>query len=108
MAIGPLGSTIYTNQNTAAAAMKQAAAQSRVEMQNLMASAIANEKNKIVKELRPTEEAHKIDAEKEHQRQRSEEEMGAKGEEITRDTKNKRLKKNEEENPTTRRLDITA
>ena len=108
MPIGPLGSTIYTNQNTTVAATKQAGVQSRAEMQNLMASAIANEKDKIIKELRPTEEAHKIDPEKEHQRQRSEEESGAKEEETTKDTQNKHLKENEEDKPTARRLDIIA
>ncbi|HIP45614.1 MAG TPA: hypothetical protein EYG93_09865, partial [Sulfurospirillum arcachonense] len=86
-AIGPVGSMIYTNQNVTAAATKQTAVQNRNEMQNVMASAIANEKEAVVKELRPTEATYKIDPEKEHQKQKNEEESGAKEEETTRDTK---------------------
>jgi len=106
-AIGPVGSMIYTNQNVTAAATKQTAVQNRNEMQNVMASAIANEKEAVVKELRPTEATYKIDPEKEHQKQKKEEESGAKEEETTKDTKHKHLKESENAKPTSR-LDITV
>ncbi len=107
MAISPLGSVIYTNQSVTAAATKQTAVQNRNEMQSVMASAIANEKEEVVKEVRPTEETYKIDPEKEHQKQKNEEESGAKEEETTKDTKHKHLKQNEEDTPTSI-LDITV
>ncbi len=107
--IGPLGSVVYTNQNMQAVATKQTAFQNRAEMQNIMASAVAQEKDRVIQEVRPTEETHKIDPEKEHQKERSEEESGAKEEEITRDTKHKHLKKSEDdETPPTSILDITV
>jgi len=109
MAISPLGAVIYTNQNVTAAATKQTAVQNRAEMQNVMASAIANEKEAVVKEVRPAEETYKIDPEKEHQKQKNEEESGAKEEETTRDTKHKHLKDSEDDDtPPTTRLDITV
>ena len=98
---------IYTNQNVTAAATKQTAVQNRDEMQNVMASAIANEKEAVVRELRPTEATYKTDPEKEHQKQKNEEESGAKEEETTKDTKHKHLKENEDTKPTSR-LDITV
>ena len=109
MAISPMGAVIYTNQNVTAAATKQTAFQNRAEMQNLMASAIANEKDAVVKEVRPTEETYKIDPEKEHQKQKNEEESGAKEEETTRDTKHKHLKDSSgDDNTPISRLDITV
>ena len=109
MAISPLGAVIYTNQNTTAAATKQTAFQNRAEMQNVMAGAIANEKDAVVKEVRPTEETYKIDPEKEHQKEKNEEETGAKEEETTRDTKHKHLKESEDDDtPPTSLLDITV
>lgn len=108
MAISPVGATIYTNQNVTAAATKQTAHQNRAEMQNVMANALANEKDVIVKEVRPTEETYKIDPEKEHEKERKEQESGAKEEETTKDTKHKHLKEDEEETPPTTRLDISV
>ena len=107
-AIGPVGSMIYTNQNVTAAATKQTAVQNRNEMQNVMANAITNEKDAVVKEVRPTEATYKIDPEKEHQKQKNEEESGAKEEETTRDTKHKHLKESEDDDAPTTRLDITV
>lgn len=108
MAISPLGAVIYTNQNMTAAASKQTSVQNRAEMQNLMAGAIANEKEAVVKEVRPTEETYKIDPEKEHEKQKKEEESGAKEEETTRDTQNKHLKENDDDDTPSSRLDITV
>jgi hypothetical protein len=112
MAIGPIGSMVYTNQNMNAAAVKQTDFQNRLDMQNVAAAAATNEKDKEVREVRPAEEVYKIDPEKEHQKEKNEEETGAKEEEITRDTQHKRLKsseeENEEESPPPPRLDITV
>ena len=107
--IGPVGSMIYTNQNMQAAATKQTSQQNRVDMQNLIASASANEQGKEVRQIRPTEETHKIDPEKQHQKEKREQESGAKEEETTRDTKHKQLKESEQdETPPTTILDITV
>ena len=109
MAISPMGAVIYTNQNVTAAATKQTAVQNRNEMQNVMASAIANEKEAVVKEVRPAEETYKIDPEKEHQKQKNEEEAGTKEEETTKDTQHKHLKEGEDDDTLpTSRLDITV
>jgi hypothetical protein len=103
MAIGPIGSKIFTNQNTTAAATKQINFQNRLEMQNLMASAFANEKSKVVQEIRPTEESHKIDPERDHHDQRREEEEGG----AKKDMKNPKEYKGDDDLKPTRRLDIT-
>lgn len=109
MAIGPIGAMVYTNQNMNAAAVKQSDFQNRVDMQNIAASSAANDKNKEVAKVRPTEATYKIDPEKEHEKEKNEEETGAKEEETTRDTKHKHLKKNEDdETPPSTRLDITV
>jgi len=108
MTISPLGSVIYTNQNTTAAASKQTSIQNRAQMQNLIAGAIANEKEAVVKELRPTEETYKIDPEKDHEKQKNEEESGVKEEESAKDTQHKHLKESEDDNTPTSRLDITV
>lgn len=99
MAIGPIGAHIYVNQNMQVQASKQTDFQNRLEMQNLQAAAVANEKNKEVTEVRPTEETYKIDPENEHEKQKREEESGAKEEETTKDTKHKHLKESDEEGP---------
>lgn len=96
MAIGPIGAHIYVNQNMNTLASKQTDFQNRLDMQNAAAAQSANDKGKEVREIRPTEEIYKIDPEKEHQKEKSEEESGAKEEETTRDTKHKRLKEDEE------------
>ena len=108
MPVSPVGAVIYTNQNVTAAATKQTAVQNRNEMQNVMASALANEKEVEVKEVRPTEETYKIDPEKEHEKQKREEESGAKEEETTKDTKHKHLKQSEDDDAPTSHLDITV
>ncbi len=108
MPVSPLGSVIYTNQNTQAASVKQSDVQNRVDMQNIAAGASANAKGKEVREVRPTEATYKIDPEKEHQKEKSEEESGAKEEETTRDTKHKHLKKSEDDEGPTSILDITV
>jgi len=109
MAVGPVGAVIYTNQNTQAASVKQSDVQNRVDMQNLIASASANEKDKEIREVRPTEETYKIDPEKEHEKKKREEEDNMEERNTPQDTDNEDSKENEEENSLpTSHLDITV
>ena len=68
MAIGPIGSAIFTNQMTASVSSVQNAHNSRVDFQNMVAEAAANEKDEKVLEVRPTEENQEVDPDREHQR----------------------------------------
>jgi len=66
MALGPIGSTIFTNQMTASAASVQNAHTNRVDMQNMMAQAIVNERDEKILQVRPTEENHEVNEDREH------------------------------------------
>lgn len=68
MAISPVAAAIYANQVAPAASAIEGSYQARIDMQNAMASALANAKNKEVEEARPTEETYKIDPENEHEK----------------------------------------
>ena len=68
MAIGPIGNAIFVNQMTANATALQNAHNNRVDFQNVMAQAAANEKDEKVLEVRPTEENQEVDPDREHQR----------------------------------------
>lgn len=72
-AIGPVGSAIFVNQMTPAATSAQNAHNNRVEFQNIVAQAAAQEEKKEIQEVRPTEENHQVDPDREHQRQEAEE-----------------------------------
>jgi hypothetical protein len=74
MAIGPIGNAIFVNQQTAAASNVQNAHNNRVDFQNMVAQSLANEKEKEVVEVRPTEENQQVDPDREHQRQDADEE----------------------------------
>ena len=74
MAIGPIGNAIFVNQQTAAASNVQNAHNNRVDFQNMVAQTLANEKEKEVAEVRPTEENQQVDPDREHQRQDADEE----------------------------------
>jgi len=74
MAIGPIGNAIFVNQQTAAASNVQNAHNNRVDFQNMVAQSLANEKEKEVMEVRPTEENQEVDPDREHQRQDADEE----------------------------------
>jgi len=66
--IGPVGSAIFTNQMTPAAATAQNANQNRVDFQNMVAQTQVQDKDEKVLEVRPTEENQEIDEDKEHTR----------------------------------------
>ena len=98
MAIGPIGSAIYVNQQMAAVAGEQNAAQNKFDLQNLAAAAIANDKDKEVQEVRPTEETGETNEDAERKKREEEE-----------NEKNKENKKDEEEkdqSPPLHHLDI--
>ena len=68
MAVGPIGSAIFTNQMTPAVSSVQNAQQNRVDFQNMIAQASVNEKDEKVLEVRPAEENQEVDEDREHQR----------------------------------------
>ena len=75
MAIGPVGSAIFANQMTATVSSVQNAHDSRVNFQNMVAQAVINETDEKVLEVRPAEENHEVDEDKEHQRDEAEREL---------------------------------
>ena len=76
MAVTPLGNSNFINQNAPVVSQVHANQQARFDMQALMASELATQQNEEIKEVRPMEESYKIDPEKEHERQKNEQEAG--------------------------------
>ena len=74
MAIGPVGNAIYVNQQTASVASIQGNQNNKLDMQNVMAQAMANEKEETVLEVRPTEENQEVDPDREHQKNEADQE----------------------------------
>lgn len=74
MAIGPVGNAIFVNQQTATVSSVQNAHNNRVDFQNMVAGAAANEKDEKVMEVRPTEENHEVDPDREHQKNEADQE----------------------------------
>ena len=68
MAIGAIGNAIFANQMTANVSSVQNAHNNRVDFQNMVAQATANEKDEKVLEVRPTEENQEVDPDREHQK----------------------------------------
>ena len=66
MAIGPLGNIVYINQNTQVVASKATDQLNRYEIQNFMSAEAMREKEKVVAEVRPAEESHGIDPDREN------------------------------------------
>ncbi len=73
MAISPLGNIVYINQNMNVAASKVTDQLNRYELQNFMTAEMVNEKEKIVNEVRPPEESHAIDPDREKKQPQEEE-----------------------------------
>ena len=73
-ALGPIGNAIHVNQLTPAVASEKNSLQNRVELQNMAAANASNAKTKEIEEVRPTEEIHKVDPDREHNNQRAQEE----------------------------------
>lgn len=74
MALGPIGSAIFTNQMTANVASVQNAHNNRVEIQNMMAQSVVNERDEKVLKVRPAEENQEIDEDREHTKDEAERE----------------------------------
>lgn len=87
MAIGAIGNAIFVNQQTATVSSIQGNHNNRFDLQNVMAQEIANEKEKEVTEVRPTEENQEVDEDREHQRDEADQETEAR----------KRLKEQDDE-----------
>jgi len=75
MAVSPIGGAILVNQMTPAVTSVQGGQYTRFELQNIAAQAAVNEKQKEIEELRPTEENHAVDPDREHTRQEADEEI---------------------------------
>ena len=74
MAIGAIGSAIFTNQMTANVSSVQNAHNNRVDFQNMVAQAAAQEKEEKVIEVRPAEENHEVDSDREHEKNEADQE----------------------------------
>ncbi|MGA9046829.1 hypothetical protein [Sulfuricurvum sp.] len=74
MALGPIGNTIYVNQQMASVASEKNAILNRFELQTLAAATAAQEAKKEIEEVRPTEENHAIDPDREHTKEQAEQE----------------------------------
>lgn len=74
MALGPIGSAIYVNQQMASVASEKNAVLNRFELQTLAAATAAQEAKKEIEEVRPTEENHAIDPDREHTKEQAEQE----------------------------------
>jgi hypothetical protein len=72
--IGPVSNAIFANQQTAGVASIQNAHNNRVDMQNMQAAAAVNEKDEKVLKVRPTEENHEVDPDREHQKNEADQE----------------------------------
>ena len=78
MALGPIGNAIFVNQMTANATALQNAHNNRVDFQNMIAQAAANEKDEKVLEVRPTEENQEVDPDREHEKNEADQETARK------------------------------
>lgn len=74
MSIGPVGSTIYANQQMASVASEKNAVLNRLELQSVAAAAMAQEAKKEIEEVRPPEENHGVDPDREHTKEQAEQE----------------------------------
>jgi len=106
MAINPLGNIIYVNQNMQVAASKQLDFQGRVEFQNLVAAATANNKEKEVEDIADLNEDVMIKEDIEHYKENKEQSSGEKETEEKAVAKNAKKNKKEEDDGIPHLLDI--
>lgn len=106
MPITPLEGITYVNQNMQVAASKQLDFANRVELQNYAALIAANEKEREIEETRETEESAMLDPDREHNRERSDEEAGEKEAEMRRP--HTKIEEDKEEPSPYHLLDIKA
>lgn len=72
--IGPIGGAIYVNQQMASVASEKNAVLNRFELQALAAAAASKEAKKEIEEVRPAEENHGVDPDREHTKEQAEQE----------------------------------
>jgi hypothetical protein len=89
MAIGAIGNAIFANQMTANVSSVQNAHNNRVDFQNMIAQASANEKDEKVLEVRPTEENQEVDPDREHQKNEADQETARSEHEDVKDKEEK-------------------
>jgi len=68
MALGPVANAVFVNQQTASVASVQGNQNNRFDLQNVAAQAEVNKQDEKVLEVRPAEENHEVDEDREHQR----------------------------------------
>lgn len=68
MAVGPIGNAIFVNQQTATVSSVVGNNNNRFDLQNVAAQATIQEKDEKVLEVRPAEENHPLDPDRDHQR----------------------------------------
>lgn len=88
MAVGPIGNAIYVNQQTATVSSVVGNNNNRFDLQNVVAQAAVQEKDEKVLEVRPAEESHQLDPDRDHQR-----------DEADRETARSEKRETEEEEP---------
>jgi len=74
MSIGAIGNAIYVNQQTVTVSNIQNAHNNRIEFQNMIAQAAANEKDEKVLEVRPAEDNQEVDPDREHTKNEADQE----------------------------------
>lgn len=99
MAVGLVGNTIYVNQQTATVSSVVNAHNNRIEFQNMAAHAAVQEKEAEIIEVRPAEENHAVDADREHEKNEADQESA-------RSKKHKKPQEEEEIQPPLHILDI--
>ncbi len=95
MSVGAIGGTILVNQMTPAVTPLQGGQYTRFELQNVAAQAMVQEKQKEIEEVRPTEENHEVDPDREHNRQEADEEMEQEPKKSTKKSTNDEKKSDE-------------
>ena len=72
--IGPIGGAIYVNQQMASVASEKNALLNRFELQALAAATASQEEKQEIEEVRPTEENHGVDSDREHTKEQAQQE----------------------------------
>ncbi len=101
MALGPVGNAIFVNQQTASVASVANSHNNRVDFQNMIAQQNIQEKDEKVLEVRPTEENHEVDSDREHEKNEAEQQNA-------RSEHKEEVDENQEEEFPIHKLDITV
>lgn len=94
MAIGPIGNAIYVNQQMASVASEKTSLLNRFELQALAASNATQDARKEIEKVRPPEENHGVDPDREHAKEQADQEQQRskhQDEEASEDTPQKAL-----------------